>query len=340
MMEFAANHYDGVTSRAREVSVWIDDQNVLHLSGVGAPLGYSLADVQIAPRVGSTFRALLLPGGARCETYDRRIVEEIERRQGVSLPTALFRRVERNVPLVGVVALALALSLVAVVLAGIPALAERAVRSLPASVAQQLGKSALTVLDRTELRPSELPISRRFEVQRGFDGLARRHPALPLTLEFRSGIGPNALALPDGTVIVTDELVEFARDDGEILAAIAHEIGHVHHAHGLRLAFESSTALVLASTYVGDVTAVTALSGVLPAALAHARYSREHEQDADDFAVALLAASGVEPQHFANLLRRLGRRSLPNPGAQFAYLASHPPLPERIARLEATSTAR
>jgi Zn-dependent protease with chaperone function len=340
MMEFAANHYDGVTSRAREVSVWIDDQNALHLSGVGGPLGYSLSAVRIAPRVGSTFRALLLPGGARCETYDRRIVEEIERRQGVSRATALFRRVERSAPLVCLLGVALALALVAVVLAGIPALAERAVRSVPASLSQQLGKSALAVLDRTELRPSELPISRRFEIQRGFDALARRYPALPLALEFRRGIGPNALALPDGTVIVTDELVAFAHDDGEILAAIAHEIGHVHHRHGLRLAFESSTALVLASTYVGDVTAVTTLSGVLPAALAHARYSREHEHEADDFAVALLSASGVEPRHFANLLRRLGRRRLPDPGAQFAYLASHPPLPERLARLEAPSNAR
>lgn len=338
MMEFAANHYDGVTSRAREVSVWIDDQNALHLSGVGGPLGYSLSAVRIAPRVGSTFRALLLPGGARCETYDRRIVDEIERRQGVSRATALFRRLERSAPLVCLLGVALALG--AVVLAGIPALAERAVRSVPASLSQQVGKSALAVLDRTELRPSELPISRRFEIQRRFDALARCYPALSLALAFRRGIGPNALALPDGTVIVTDELVAFARDDGEILAAIAHEIGHVHHRHGLRLAFESSTALVLASTYVGDVTAVTTLSGVLPAALAHARYSREHEHEADDFAVALLSASGVEPRHFANLLRRLGRRRLPDPGAQFAYLASHPPLPERLARLEATSTAR
>lgn len=49
-------------------------------------------------------------------------------------------------------------------------------------------------------------------------------------------IGANAFALPDGTLVVTDELVELAGDnDDEVLAVLAHELGHIHERHGLRL---------------------------------------------------------------------------------------------------------
>jgi hypothetical protein len=336
MIEFAANHYDGVTSRARDVSVWLDE-DVLHVAGLDPPKAYPLARVRIAPRVGTTFRALLLPDGARCETFDRRIVDELERRQGVSRLTALFHRLEGNAGFVLVVGLALSVSLIVGVFVAIPRLGERAVRSVPAAFAHELGKGALDGLDRTVLRPSQLPFSRELEIRRRFETLARSYPQLPLALQFRRGIGANALAFPDGTVIVTDELVKLAEHDDEIVAVMAHEIGHVHHRHGLRLAFESSIALVLASTCLGDVSAATTLSGVLPATLAQARYSREHETEADDFAVALLSKSGVDPRHLANLLRLLGRRKIPDPSAQFAYQSSHPPIPERIARVEAAA---
>ncbi len=57
-----------------------------------------------------------------------------------------------------------------------------------------------------------------------------------MTVEFRASpiIGANAFALPGGIVIVTDQLMQLAEHDDEILAVLAHEIGHVKHRHVLR----------------------------------------------------------------------------------------------------------
>lgn len=334
MIEFSANYYDGITSRARDVSVWVDEENALHLSGFDRPRVFPLGVVRFAPRVGSTLRAFVLPGGARCETADRRVVDELELRHGVTPGGALLRRLEGCTAALVLAQLLLVAALLGAIFAGIPLLSAQAVRAVPPAVAGELGRGTLAALDRTRFRPSALPLARQFEVMEGFYALARQCPELPLRLVFRSGTGPNALALPDGTVIVTDELVALAKDDRDLVAALAHEIGHVHHRHGLRLALESTSALVLAATYAADVTEVTSLSGVLPAVYAEARYSREHEAEADAFASERLSAMGVEPRHLANLLRALSRASLPDPEAEFAYLSTHPPLAERIQRLE------
>ena len=52
-------------------------------------------------------------------------------------------------------------------------------------------------------------------------------------LELRSGeaLGANALALPSGIVIMTDDLVALAKSDDEIGAVMAHELGHVRGRH-------------------------------------------------------------------------------------------------------------
>lgn len=130
MIEFSANYYDGVSSRERDVSVWLEQDN-LHLRDLDVPRSYPLSVVRIAPRVGSTFRALLLPGGARLVTYDRRIVDELERRQGVPRLTAVLRRLEDNAAFVAMLAVVLAAVLVVAAFRALPALAERALSLVP-----------------------------------------------------------------------------------------------------------------------------------------------------------------------------------------------------------------
>jgi Zn-dependent protease with chaperone function len=165
--------------------------------------------------------------------------------------------------------------------------------------------------------------------------MSRLYPALPLTLTFRRANMANAFALPDGTVVVTDELVALAKIDNEILSVLAHEIGHVHRRHALRMALESSTAVLLASAYLGDVSQLTTLSVALPTVYTQAHYSRTHETEADTFALETLKACAIPPENFAHILRALQKAS----GAEFEhglqYLSSHPPTPERIRRFEA-----
>src|SRR5687768_5028647 len=122
MIEFSANHYDGVTSRARDIGVWVDHENGLHLCGFERSRVFRLGVVRITPRVGNTLRALVLPGGARCETADRRVVDELERRQGVTRGAMLLRRLEASTAALLLAGLLLAAALVTLIGAGIPLL--------------------------------------------------------------------------------------------------------------------------------------------------------------------------------------------------------------------------
>jgi len=332
VIEFTAKYYDGVTSRARDVSVRVDEGNVVHVTGLEAPVSYALADVRVTPRLGSTIRSLTLPGGAKCETEDHAAVDALERQAGTGRVGARLHALESNWRgALGAAALLLALIAVATKW-GIPLLARRIADSIPPALAYDLGRGTLTIFDQTLLKPSQLPVARRAELEGAFERMARHYPALPLTLTFRRGMGPNAFALPDGTVVVTDELVGLAKNDEEILSVVAHEIGHVHYRHSLRMALESSTVLLLASAYLGDVTQLTTMSATLPGVYAQAHYSRVHETEADSFALDYLRANHIPTQRFADILRALGKASGPDPEQGFQYLSSHPPTPERIAR--------
>ena len=52
----------------------------------------------------------------------------------------------------------------------------------------------------------------------------------------------NAFALPGGTVVMTDAIVQAAADKGisddALVGVLAHEIGHVVHRHGMRMVVE------------------------------------------------------------------------------------------------------
>jgi predicted Zn-dependent protease len=181
------------------------------------------------------------------------------------------------------------------------------------------------------LRPSGLLPARQKEIA----ALLRRAGEAAgapdrFTLQMRDGgpIGANAFALPDGTIIVTDQLVQLAEQDEEILAVLAHEVGHVEGRHGMQRIAQSTALGMLLTLVTGDVSQVAAVVSALPAMLIEAGYSRDFEREADARAVSLLNAMGVPPSHLARFLERmqakLGKESGPS------WLASHPPTKERM----------
>lgn len=331
---FHAAYYDGTTSQRTGVEVSLDESGTLHVTGLAVPVTHPLASVRISPRLGNTTRSLRFPDGAKCETHDHAALEALERAAG----RGTFARLVHTLESRWRYALSAALALVVIGLVGtkwgIPILARHIADAVPPRMAYDLGRGTLQVLDRTILKPSELDADRKQQLRTEFAGMARHYPKLPLTLNFRRGVGPNAFALPDGSVVVTDELVKLAQNDEEVLAVLAHEIGHVHHRHSLRMALESSTVVLLLSTYLGDVTQLTTLSASLPGVYAQAHYSRELETEADTFALHYLDQSGIPHRRFADILRALQKSVGGDADSSMQYLASHPPTTERIQRFE------
>jgi len=138
--------------------------------------------------------------------------------------------------------------------------------------------------------------------------------------------------------------VTLAANDDEIYGVLAHELGHVHYHHGMRMLLQGSAVALLLTAWVGDVSTLLA---TLPAGLLQAHYSRDFEAQADDYAAATLLANGIPPSRLADLLQRLvAQRDSGNKdrgkdkdgnkdgdGEMRSYLSSHPATSERILRL-------
>jgi Zn-dependent protease with chaperone function len=159
------------------------------------------------------------------------------------------------------------------------------------------------------------------------------------TLVFRkSRIGPNAFALPGGTIVMTDELVKLVDGDTQVLSAVlAHELGHVEHRDGLRMLVQATVLGGIGSLLLGDFSSVLAAAPVL---LGQAHYSRQAEHRADVYSLRVLKAAHISPSAMVKLFDKLAeQRSHDKPKADekpeesllgIAF-ASHPTDAERIA---------
>lgn len=328
-----ALYFDGKSSDGREVTLELDARKELRVRGGGRELAWPLAEVRASERIGSSRRHLYFPDGSQCETADNDAVDAIFAAQAPAA-SRLLARWESGLRYAVAALLVTLLAAAAVVFWGVPALARQVAFALPAQTEQLLGRDALAALDRAVFKPSALPAER----QEALRGLYARMAAETGggdggRLELRRGgrAGANALALPAGLIVVTDELVALAKDDREIEAVLAHEFGHQRGRHILRHVLQDSIAALLIAVTVGDLSSLTSLAAAAPTLLLQAKFSRDFEREADEYALAYLARRGIPPEVFAAMLERLEKSK---PGGHDApdFLSTHPDIRVRIER--------
>ena len=332
MNHFEGRYYDGSSARANRVSVGVQRDGRLRIEGEGVSRELELDGVSVSERLGTTPRTLRLPDGASVELPDSDELDEALRSVSVrGAPRFVFLLEQRWSAVFAAVVLTV-LALFATVQWGVPALADGVVQRLPRDVDDELGDGALEALDAQLLEPSALEPEVRDELNARFDALdavAQVEPPLRLVFRKGSAIGANAFALPSGIVVVTDELVALAVEDDDVVAVLAHELGHVHHRHGLRTVLRNAGIGVLVAGALGDFVSISALASALPMLLVQLEYSRRFEREADAYGVALLTSVGVDPGHLADMLERLF--SAGSEGS--AYLSTHPATEERVAAI-------
>lgn len=333
-----AAYYDGRSSRRHAVELEVEGGWIV-LRGYGVARREPLAAVRLSERLGRGPRLLWFADGAYCEVLDHDALEAALAGTGYRL--GLVERLQHSWR---AALLALLLCVAAAVAAyrwGLPYAAQFIAWRTPPAVSHQLGRSMLQGLDGTLLKTSTLDQARRKTLSEGFASLHPPGGADPApVIEFRSSpkIGANAFALPDGSVVLLDQLVALAKNDDEIYAVLAHELGHVHYRHGLRLLLQGSVVGLAMTAWFGDVSTLLAVATTAPL---QARYSRAFETQADDYAAQMLLANGIAPSHLADLLERLQQQRRQKSGNQQedgdveSYLSSHPPTAERIRRLRA-----
>ena len=227
-----------------------------------------------------------------------------------------------------------------------PWLSDRIAAQVPTEIEASLGDQVLGQLDRyLGFAASKVAGARQDELGSRFATLVRRPagrvglpPGVPRCAE---GVGPNALAVPGGIVVVTDQLVELLGDDREFDAVVAHEIGHQQHRHALRQTLRSSFVLVIAALFTGDVSSASTIVVAVPTFLLQSHYSRGFEEEADRFAFDTLAAHRISPAWFASAMRKLDAHYEidDDDDGGVAYLSSHPRSADRIAAAEASGAA-
>jgi Zn-dependent protease with chaperone function len=329
-----ATFFDGQTSKVHKVTLAIEGGRVA-VSGDGVERSEPIGAVEITDEIGQTPRFVKFNGGAFCEVVDLLAFHRVLAEQG--LHESVVSRWEHHRAWILAATVGFVVFLVLAYQYGVPAMAAVVADRLPMSALDQAGNSALRGLDTWVFKATDIPPERQVELVREFDKLRLpgewngRRPVI--VFRKSEAIGANALTLPSGTVVVTDELIALAKDDRELLAVLAHEAGHIARRHTMRMLLQRSVVTLWVAWYVGDLSSVVAAA---PTVVLEAKYSRDFEREADDFAAAALRQNAIDTRYLADILERLesSRGESAASGRTIRdYLSSHPATAERLMRL-------
>jgi Zn-dependent protease with chaperone function len=333
-----ADYFDGRSSKPNRVRLSVG-AGVLQVQGVDAdapPLSLSLPtrEVRWPERTRHGSRIAQLPGGASLHSLDSALWDAFVQAH-VRSPGWVERSQQSwRVMMVSLVAL----SLLAVVFYvwGLPQLTRSVVPLIPRAVDAQIGQTVLEQLDARLLKPSQLPEEQKQRITARLELELRKSAAtrdIRHRLVFRaSRIGPNAFALPDGTIVVTDELVHLASTEDMVLGVLGHEWGHVLHRHAMRQVIQTGAVQMAISAAMGDYASVMVTAPVI---LASMGYSRDFEREADEESVRFMRGAGISPAvmaDFFGLMRNWqeDKRAKSGKSMGIGILSSHPDDAERI----------
>ncbi|MGR8948930.1 MAG: M48 family metallopeptidase [Gammaproteobacteria bacterium] len=359
-VRISGNLYNGKDAKRTQATIRCEPDGHLYFEN-GALDAVHIDDIEISDPIGSIPRTLRFPNGELFETNEHKKLSAWLGSTGRT--TGFLHKLESNWRFVVTSVAGLALFLFVVARWGIPAASEIIAARLPDEISAYIGAGTLEALDENLFEPSALSNARQNELRQDFlNALPEQRKSteqsaesgIRYALEFRAGgpIGANAFALPDGTIVITDELLALAKNNEEVLAVLLHEMGHVEKRHSLRMVISHSGLAVISLAIIGDISSAGALVLALPSVLVESSYSRDFEIEADDYALARLKRLNISPSHFANLMLRLERCGhlvgedfqledcdvLPNIQKEHSantlvnYLSTHPSTEGRIAK--------
>jgi Zn-dependent protease with chaperone function len=310
------------------------DETGLAVALEGEAVAHSLKLVSLSDKLGNVPRKFTFEDGGVFEAFPGADVDSL-----MGTQTKFFTRlsgVESNLRLVIVCVMATVFVLLASYRWGIPLAARVAAESTPTRIVNLMDTTTLDTLDKALFKVSALPRAQQEPISRVFAQLQAAAPNVRgLSLQFRDGgkIGPNAFALPGGTVVITDQLIKLAKNEDEIAGVLAHEIGHVEHNHSLQQLYRMLGFSMLVLAISGDASQIVDQVMSQATVLQQLAYSREFETDADFRSVELMLAINRDPLAFTHLLMRLQDGGKSEDKRDF--LSTHPNSQRRMDEVKA-----
>ena len=151
----------------------------------------------------------------------------------------------------------------------------------------------------------------------------------------------NGLATSDGKILLTRGALD-AFYNGEVTAEelssiVAHELGHVALGHSKRrmidFSMQNALRIILSLTIGRLFPAIGTYIASFITSLVAAKISRNDEYEADAYAAALLAKSGIGTDAQISLLKKL-EFLVKEGGTMPQWLMSHPKTIDRVAAIE------
>lgn len=297
-----ATYFDGQTTRRQPVTVIIH-KRVVAMRGAGVHRTMRLSQLDISERLQRAPRILRFPDGGSIEVSDPKLDK--------MLAANHFRdpwvvRWQQNWPLSLLALISLLALLISGYQWGVPWVADKIAQHLPTSIEKKIGDQELKMVDARYMTPSKLDPVDQARLQRLFSALKQpRGEKTTYRLEFRnSRVGPNAFALPNGVIVMTDQLVLLAKNDQAVLGVLSHELGHLQRRHSLRHLLQALGVGVVLNLWIGDVSSALA---AIPTFLLDQKYSRDFEREADQYAIDMMHANGVPLSPMAALFEKMAK---------------------------------
>ncbi len=327
-MKFSARYFDGQRATAHEVSVTLIE-DVLSFQFQEKYFLYKKNQYDIQTALSETTRIIELEDGGRLEVVDPS--GQFRLHNSTNYIEKIIYALENNFRYI-VLALTLTIALIwGFISYGVPFIAEQVAHAIPLSTEKAMGEQVLQAMDLEEyvFQPSLLSVSRQEQIKSQLQKLCQQQTNCPIyKLLFRRSarIGANAFALPGGILIITDDLVHLARDENEITAVLAHELGHINRRHAMRQVLQSTISGLVMVAVLGDFDSIA--SG-LPTTLLQLRYTRQMELESDAYALQALQNACISPLAFVSILERLSGSHKENEAEKTTsgverLLASHP----------------
>ena len=158
---------------------------------------------------------------------------------------------------------------------------------------------------------------------------------------------PNAFALPGGYIYFTRGILSLINTEDELACILAHEIIHVIERHSVK---QMRTGILPGLLELpGDIVATVVdkeLGSLLNSPITTsnklllASYSRKHETQSDRKGIELAAKAGYDPLAMGDILDRLSKTVglVTDQEEQKSYFDSHPYTPDRVKKIEKTSS--
>lgn len=303
---------------------------------------YTREAVKVVPPLGKTERIIRFADGAQCrvEPGQEALFAVVEAQFTRDRMQSCVHRLEGSLKWIAVAALVTLAVIWGAYTFGLPAVAKHLAEQSSPTIRSYVSKQSMELIDDHFMSPSGLSSDDRALLQRLTEEVDATLPdGFDLQLAVRSSkVGPNAFALPDGTIVFTDELYRLLENEDQIIAVIAHEAGHVEKQHGMRLVIQNTGVAIAVSLVLGDVSSWGGIASALPTVLAQSAYSREFETEADLHAAAFLATKDLDVTPMREALMLLHKEAGEFPAEDI--ISSHPSLKARLESLDAFASHR